>query len=108
MRQESSAIYHCPAAPIAHHAARQRSALERMPKVLEQATKARALGIRLKNIEFADALSALLLKHATAMESLYLEFQEKTNREVNSEKDYVAVNNEWNKKDAWFQKAQAH
>ena len=108
MRQESKnrqppSLSSCP-----HHATRQRSALERMPKVLEQATKARALGIRLKNIEFADALSALLLKHATAMESLHMEFQEKTNREVNSEKDYVAVNNEWNKKDAWFQKAQAH
>ena len=79
-----------------------------MPKVLEQATKARSLAIRLKNIEFAEELSGLLMKHATAMEGLYMEFQEKANREVNSEKDYVAVNNEWNKKDAWFQKAQAH
>ncbi|CAK9020809.1 30S ribosomal protein S6 [Durusdinium trenchii] len=61
---------------------------------------------KLKNIEFAEELSGLLMKHATAMEGLYMEFQEKANREVNSEKDYVAVNNEWNKKDAWFQKAQ--
>ena len=98
----------CPTSCVhQQRSAAPRQALDRLPKVLEQATKARSLGIRLKSIEFADDLSARLLKHAAAMEKLYMEFQEKTNLEADGEKDYVALNAEWNSKGAWFQKAQA-
>lgn len=78
-----------------------------MPKILADATKARASAIRLKGIEFADQLSRALLDHASEMEKLYMEFQKATKAEKNDLKSYAPLLSTWDMKSSWFEKAQA-
>ena len=80
---------------------------ERLPEVLNQASRARCKSLQLKEVEFASELSVQLLDFATAMEKLHTQLQTACKDPTNPDKTIQAYLKKLDQKSQWFVKAEA-
>ena len=83
-----------------------RLAKDQLKQALDDMSKSRKLGIKLKGVEFAVELSNQLVKHSEELERVYSKLQKEVAKDVNKEEILKPIFHEIEKMSKWFTKAE--